>query len=173
MAVAIKQNRQVRGAEALMERPDGTRVPFAPFPTPLRGSGGELTGAVNLLLKISECRSGETVLRRRRPNSQFLRKETERRASNLLMAILPIAGTIHRYEAVQCHRRTDGAPALALALALRIMDDSGFGDRTTVAPDDHGIVTLVSQGAAQVLLGARLRRDARSAAAGNPPPPWF
>ena len=106
MAVAIKQNRQVRGAEAVIERPDGTRVPFAPFPTPLRDFDGELTGAVNLLLKISECRSGETVLRHRRPHSRLLRKETERRASNLLMAILPIAGTVHRYEAVPCHRPT-------------------------------------------------------------------
>jgi len=31
MAVAIKQNRQVRGVTAQAERPDGARVPFRPY----------------------------------------------------------------------------------------------------------------------------------------------
>jgi PAS domain S-box-containing protein len=33
MAVALKENRPVRGAEAIAERPDGSRVPFIPTPT--------------------------------------------------------------------------------------------------------------------------------------------
>src|SRR6185369_16544428 len=41
MAVALKEGRAVRGAEAVAERPDGTRVPFIPFPTPLRDSSGK------------------------------------------------------------------------------------------------------------------------------------
>jgi PAS domain S-box-containing protein len=36
MAVALRENRPIRGAEAIAERPDGTRVPFIPYPTPLR-----------------------------------------------------------------------------------------------------------------------------------------
>ena len=35
MAIAIKEKRTVRGMEAIVERPDGTRVPFEPYPTPL------------------------------------------------------------------------------------------------------------------------------------------
>jgi PAS domain S-box-containing protein len=35
MAIAIKEKRAVRGMEAIAERPDGTRVPFEPYPTPL------------------------------------------------------------------------------------------------------------------------------------------
>ena len=54
MAIAIKQNQPVRGAQAVAERPDGTRVPFAPHPTPLRDASGALVGAVNLLLEIKE-----------------------------------------------------------------------------------------------------------------------
>jgi PAS domain-containing protein len=54
MAVAIKENRPVRGAEAILERPDGTRIPFAPYPTPLRDASGALIGAVNLLVDVSE-----------------------------------------------------------------------------------------------------------------------
>ena len=34
MAIALKEDRAVRGMEAAAERPDGTRVPFIPYPTP-------------------------------------------------------------------------------------------------------------------------------------------
>ena len=42
MAIALKEGRPVRGVEAIAERPDGSRVPFMPFPTPLYGASGEL-----------------------------------------------------------------------------------------------------------------------------------
>jgi PAS domain-containing protein len=50
MAVAIKERRSVRGAEAIAERPDGTRIHFTPFPTPIFDDEGQIVGAVNLLL---------------------------------------------------------------------------------------------------------------------------
>ena len=50
MAVAIREQRPVRGASAVAERPDGTRVPFKPFPTPIFGRDGRLVGAVNVLM---------------------------------------------------------------------------------------------------------------------------
>jgi PAS domain-containing protein len=50
MAVAIKEGRPVRGAAAVAERPDGTRAPFRPFPTPIFGTRGQVVGAVNMLL---------------------------------------------------------------------------------------------------------------------------
>ena len=34
MAVALRERRPVRGVEAIAERPDGSRVPFIPYPTP-------------------------------------------------------------------------------------------------------------------------------------------
>src|SRR4051794_25689104 len=54
MAVALKENRPVRGVEAVAERPDGSRIPFMPFPTPLRDAAGALVGGVNLLLDMSQ-----------------------------------------------------------------------------------------------------------------------
>ncbi|MEA2977249.1 MAG: hypothetical protein QOF19_2769 [Alphaproteobacteria bacterium] len=60
MAVALKENRPIRGVEAVAERPNGVRVPFLPFPTPLRDSAGKLTGAVNMLVDISERKQAET-----------------------------------------------------------------------------------------------------------------
>jgi len=54
MAVALKEGRQVRGLEAIAERPDGTRVRFLPYPTPLRDTSGRLVGAINLLMDITD-----------------------------------------------------------------------------------------------------------------------
>jgi hypothetical protein len=52
MAVAMKQGREVRGARAVLERPDGTLIPFAPFPTPLRDASGKVVAGVNMLLTL-------------------------------------------------------------------------------------------------------------------------
>src|SRR6202011_5715337 len=61
MAVALKENRPVRGVEAILERPDGTRIPFIPYPTPLRDAAGALVGAVNMLVDISERKIAENA----------------------------------------------------------------------------------------------------------------
>ena len=64
MAMALAQKKPIRGIEALAERPDGVRVPFIPFPTPLFDESGALTGAVNLLVDISERKQAEQDSRR-------------------------------------------------------------------------------------------------------------
>ena len=56
MAVAIKEKRAVRGAVAAAERPDGTRVMFTPYPTPLIGEDGDVVGAVNILIDVTDRR---------------------------------------------------------------------------------------------------------------------
>jgi PAS domain-containing protein len=53
MAVAIREKRPVRGAVAVAERPDGRRVCFTPYPTPLIDEQGEVSGAVNILVDIT------------------------------------------------------------------------------------------------------------------------
>src|SRR5436305_9483325 len=53
MAMALKEGRPIRGIEAIAERPDGSRVRFLPFPTPLRDTTGKITGAVNLLMELT------------------------------------------------------------------------------------------------------------------------
>jgi PAS domain-containing protein len=54
MAEAIKRKREVRDEVAIALRPDGTRRAFVPYPTPLFDENGELTGAVNLLIDVSD-----------------------------------------------------------------------------------------------------------------------
>ncbi len=64
MAIALKEGRPIRGAEAIAERPDGTRVPFMAFPTPLRDGSGALIGAVDMLIDLTEHKSAERSARR-------------------------------------------------------------------------------------------------------------
>jgi PAS domain S-box-containing protein len=59
MAVAVRERRPVRGVEAIAERPDGTRRYFQPFPTPIFDEAGEFTGAVNMLVDVSDRRSAD------------------------------------------------------------------------------------------------------------------
>ena len=63
MAVALREGRPIRGVEAVAERPDGARVPFIPYPTPLRdGAAGAPIGAVNVLVDIGERKAAEAAL---------------------------------------------------------------------------------------------------------------
>ena len=53
MAIALKERRAINGEEVVAERPDGSRVAFLAYPTPLFDNEGALIGAVNMLVDIS------------------------------------------------------------------------------------------------------------------------
>src|SRR5258707_678113 len=57
MAQAIKQQVPIRDAIVIAERPDGSRLAFKPYPTPLFDADGSLTGAVNILIDVTEEQS--------------------------------------------------------------------------------------------------------------------
>jgi PAS domain S-box-containing protein len=61
MAVTLKTGRPVRGMEAVAERPDGTRVPFMPYPSPLYDAAGKLVGAVNMLVDLTDRLRAEQI----------------------------------------------------------------------------------------------------------------
>lgn len=89
MAVALKENRPIRGVEAVAERPDGTKVPFIPYPTPLRNVRGELIGAVNMLVDISERKQAET-------SQRVLLKELNHRVKNNMQMLQSLLTAAHR-----------------------------------------------------------------------------
>lgn len=67
MAVAINTQRPVRGVTAVAERPDGTRVNFRPYPTPIFDGKGQFVGAVNLLEDVTdELRADDLTAQARR-----------------------------------------------------------------------------------------------------------
>lgn len=59
MAQAIKGSVPVRGKIIMIERPDGTRRLIQPYPDPVFDSEGNLQGAVNMLVDITDQKSAE------------------------------------------------------------------------------------------------------------------
>lgn len=57
MADAVREQRVIRDVIAIAERPDGSRVAFKPYPTPLFGKDGSFSGAVNVLIDVTEEQS--------------------------------------------------------------------------------------------------------------------
>lgn len=57
MALALRQARPIREVIAIAERPDGSRVAFKPYPTPLFDRNGKLVGAVNMLVDVTDEQS--------------------------------------------------------------------------------------------------------------------
>src|SRR5688572_29980201 len=62
MAIALKEGRVVYGHEIIVERPDGTRSLVLPHPRPLTNEHGEITGAINVLVDLSERKAWEAKL---------------------------------------------------------------------------------------------------------------
>src|SRR5258708_5060689 len=80
MAIALKENRPVRDMEGIAERPDGSRIHFMPYPTPLRDEAGKLIGAVNMLVDITTRKQAEQRM-------MLLTQEVDHRSNNLLAVI--------------------------------------------------------------------------------------
>ena len=62
MAVAILEQRPVRGVSAVAERPDGSRINFVPYPTPIFDDEGSLLGAVNILVDVTDEKQAGLLL---------------------------------------------------------------------------------------------------------------
>ncbi len=63
-AVALKERRALHGVEAMGERADGACISFLAYPTPLFNDAGDLVGAVNMLIDITERKADEKAARR-------------------------------------------------------------------------------------------------------------
>ena len=68
----------------MAQRPDGTLVPFLPFPTPIANEDGELVGAVNMLVDITERKRAEE-------RQKLLVAELDHRVKNILAQVAVVA----------------------------------------------------------------------------------
>ena len=117
VAVALKEGRAIRNTEAVAERPDGTRVPFIPYPTPLRDADGNIVGAVNVLVDVSERRQAETQQR-------ILFNELNHRVKNnmqMLQSLLHLAGQKTRNEEARTILNEAGGRIAAMAAAQKVL----------------------------------------------------
>ncbi|MGF6233805.1 PAS domain S-box-containing protein [Inquilinus ginsengisoli] len=64
LALSLRERLPVLGVDTIAERPDGSRVHFVPYPTPLFNAAGALTGAVSILIDVTERYRAELAAQR-------------------------------------------------------------------------------------------------------------
>jgi PAS domain S-box-containing protein len=117
MAIALKEGRIIRNVEALAERPDGTRVPFIPYPTPLRDAKGNIVGAINMLVDVSQRKEAEAQQR-------VLLNELNHRVKNNMQMLQSLLSTsARRTKSVEAHEVLHEASGRigAMAAAQRVL----------------------------------------------------
>ena len=157
MAVALKEGRAVRGEEAIAERPDGTRVPFIPFPTPLRDASGRVIGAINMLVDITERKRAEE-------HQRVLIDELNHRVKNTLATVQSIATqTIRTSADIESFSENFEARLLSLSKAHELLTRqawTGVNLRDIVCqelePYDDGSATRVRLEGADLILEPRV-----------------
>ena len=117
MAQAIRERRQIAGAEAIFERPDGSRGAFLAHPTPLFDPEGELAGAINVLVDITERKRAEDL-------QKTLLDELNHRVKNTLATVQSLAA----------HSFRDGGDPVGMrqAFEARLMALSGAHNQLAV-----------------------------------------
>ena len=127
IAIALHEDRPVRGVEAELERPDGTRAWFRPYATPVHDAQGRLVGGINMLLDITESRQAVASLREAdRHKDEFLailahelrNPLTPIRNALQILRIAPPAGLVPRPDGDANGRRLDTQVSTDAALQM-------------------------------------------------------
>jgi PAS domain S-box-containing protein len=118
MALTLKRREQLKGAEAIAERPDGTRVAFIAYPTLLRDAAGAVIGAINMLVDITERKTSEQQLR-------VLASEVDHRAKNMLAVIQAVVHLTQADTVAGLKSAIDGRIS-ALSRAHTLLSNGGW-----------------------------------------------
>jgi PAS domain-containing protein len=109
MAQAIRTGGKVRGLTAIAARPDGTRVRFMPFPTPLFDASGALIGAINILIDITDDRQIENLVAQAERSRRLAQSMGDRHTTSVLEQLAA------EYDAkaaeLRGHRESSGLPS--------------------------------------------------------------
>ncbi|MBC4018923.1 PAS domain-containing sensor histidine kinase [Siccirubricoccus deserti] len=120
MATTLRENRAVRGSEAIAERPDGSRVFVIPYPTPLRDAEGRLVGAINMLVDITDRKNAEA-------RQKVLIDELNHRVKNSLATVQSLAAQSARHASdLQDFSTKFEARVLSLAKAHDLLTKSNW-----------------------------------------------
>jgi len=119
MALAVGENRPFRAVEGATERRDGSRVPWLAYPTPLHDKDGQIVGAVNMLVDISERKLIEE-------QQSLMVRELHHRVKNTLATVQAIMGSTARSaETIEEFKTALIARIGSLARTHRLLTDDG------------------------------------------------
>jgi PAS domain S-box-containing protein len=137
MAVALRERRVVDGKEIVTERPDGSRRSVLAHATPMFDPSGRLTGAVNVLVDITDRKKMEESLR-----------ESERTYSTLVSNLPGLVYRCHNDQNWTVQFISEGVLALTGHAASEFMQHRiHFGQ--LIHPDDRETVWNNVQAALQ------------------------
>lgn len=138
MAITLCEGCVVRGQEILVERPDGSRACILPYPEILRNSAGEIVGAVNMLVDITDRKRAEEELLARSEQIEKLVRElavADRRKNEFLATLAhelrnPLAPIRHALQILhlapkdlEIRQQTLGVIDRQLGQMVRLIDD--------------------------------------------------
>src|SRR3569623_384848 len=149
MALALRDGKEYNGHEIMIERPDGSRWTALAHANPIYDETGEIAGAVNVLVDITDRKEAENLLREADRNKNEFLAMLAHELRNPLAPIRtgPQDHTAGRHQ--QHHRRRgaqdDGAPARTHGAAhrrfARLVAHHAAQDRTAahahLAPRRH------------------------------------
>jgi PAS domain S-box-containing protein len=117
MAIALKEGRAIRNAEVVVERPDGSRAPVIPYPTPLRDGTGKIIGGINMVVDVSERKQAETQQR------ILLNELNHRVKNNMQMLQILLEAGARRANSAEAREVPDEASSrvMAMAAAQRVL----------------------------------------------------
>ena len=119
MARALQTGNEYNGEEIIIERPDGRRLTVLAHANPIRDEAGELVGAVNVLVDISDRIQAETVLRSARDELAKMVGERTAQLTKLSQHLLQVAEDEKAKLAAEVH---DDLGSILTILTLKLND---------------------------------------------------
>ena len=119
MALALQTGTEYNGEEIIIERPDGHRLTALAHANPIWDDAGELVGAVNVLVDISQQKQSEEVLRGSRDKLAKMVSERTAQLTRLSQHLLQVAEDERAKLAGELH---DDLGSILTLLSLKLSD---------------------------------------------------
>ncbi|HMJ69023.1 MAG TPA: PAS domain S-box protein [Cyclobacteriaceae bacterium] len=81
MAIAFKEGRAIMGEEIIVARADGSRSIVQVYPQPIYGPSGKITGAINMVIDVTDQREAARKIRESEENFRQLAELTPEKVS--------------------------------------------------------------------------------------------
>jgi signal transduction histidine kinase len=130
MALALQTGKEYNGEEIVVERPDGRRLTVLAHANPIRDDTGEVVGAVNVLVDITDRIQAEQVLRGARDELAKMVSERTAELTKLSQHLLQVAEDEKAKLAAEVH---DDLGSILTLLSLKLGD---MGKRLADADPD-------------------------------------
>lgn len=103
MAITLKEGRPVNGVEIIIERPDGVRVNVLPHPKPIFDSHGKISGAINMLVDITENKAKEQAIRISEKKYRLLARSLEEKVESRTIELKKRNEELEQYAHIASH----------------------------------------------------------------------